>query len=157
MSAPDYGEVATTDDLPQPDEAVIVASIHPQHSQAILDGTKTVELRRRLPKRDADWVLIHETAPTSMVVGHVEVYGVLTGPARFFWEQFAGRVGEVSEAEFHAYFDGMELAQGLLLFNPVRWSTPLPIDLLGLTRPPQSWGYVDVDRAAEAMVLGGGS
>jgi predicted transcriptional regulator len=53
----------------------IVASIHPRHAQAILDGTKTVELRRKVWRMGAeiDRMFLYETAPTSALVGHVRV------------------------------------------------------------------------------------
>jgi predicted transcriptional regulator len=66
----------------------IVASIHPRHAQAILDGTKTVELRRKVWRMGAeiDRMFLYETAPTSALVGHVRVGVCRTMPPDELWD-----------------------------------------------------------------------
>ena len=121
----------------------IVASIHPRHAQAILNGTKTIELRKRPPGCGEliDRMYIYETAPTSLVVGRVEVGAIVRAVPESFWTHYGARTG-VSEAEFFEYFGGAVEASGIEIGFPRRYARPYPIAELGLTRPPQSWCYV---------------
>lgn len=119
----------------------IVASIHPRHAQAILNGTKTIELRRKLPKRSVGLMYIYETAPTSMVIGAVQVMAVDERQKGEMWAVHGPWSG-VTETEFYDYFDGAALAGGLVLRYPDNFKAAYPITDLGLTRPPQSWCYV---------------
>ena len=50
----------------------LLISLHPRHSQNILSGKKTIELRKTNP-RPVDKVLIYETLPTASIVGWFEV------------------------------------------------------------------------------------
>ena len=121
----------------------IVASVHPRHAQAILDGTKTIELRKR-PPRCGEFIgrmYIHETAPTSLVVGRVEVGAIVRAVPESFWTHYGARTG-VSEAEFFEYFGGAVEACGIEVGFPRRYARPWPVTELGLKRPPQSWCYV---------------
>ena len=87
----------------------IVASIHPRHAQAILNGTKTIELRRKLPKQSVGLMYIYETAPTSMVIGAVQVMAVDGRQKGEMWAVHGPWSG-VTETEFYDYFDGAALA-----------------------------------------------
>lgn len=121
----------------------IVASIHPRHAQAILDGTKTVELRRKVWRMGAeiDRMFLYETAPTSALVGHVRVGVCRTMPPEALWGHLGARTG-VTREEFDAYFDGRAEAHGIEVFRPRRFIGRWSITDLGLKRPPQSWCYV---------------
>ena len=135
----------------------IVASIHPRHAQAILDGTKTVELRRKVWRMGAeiDRMFLYETAPTSALVGHVRVGVCRTMPPDELWGHLGARTG-VTREEFDAYFDGRDEAHGIGLEWSCRYDHPHPITDLGLERPPQSWCYVPEPGAGVGGVGGGG-
>ncbi len=121
----------------------IVASIHPRHAQAILDGTKTVELRRKIWRSgvEVDRMYIYETTPTRLIVGHVAVVHTNTLPPGDIWYHYGDRA-LVTAAEFDDYFSGAEEAHALVVGRPFRYDHPYPIAKLGLRRPPQSWCYV---------------
>ena len=121
----------------------IVASVHPRHAQAILDGTKTVELRKRAPRcaELIDRMYIYETAPTSLVVGRVMVVSIQCLSPDALWMYYGHRTC-VTEAEFFEYFDGHLEAYGIEVAVPRRYARPWAITDLGLKRPPQSWCYV---------------
>ena len=51
----------------------IILPIKKKYSDDILDGSKKYELRRSVPRRTVDDILIYETAPMSKVVGQIKI------------------------------------------------------------------------------------
>ena len=51
---------------------IILMSIHPEYAEALLDGTKTVELRKSPVAGDISHIVIYATAPVQRVLGWVE-------------------------------------------------------------------------------------
>ena len=119
-------------------EAII--SIKPTYAEAILNGTKTVELRRRIPATQIGTRLwIYATRPTAAVIGSATVAGIIRGIPDQIWKETSSSAG-ISREKFDAYFDGSDEAIGLILTNITR-SNPVNISQLRLVRvgfhPPQ--------------------
>jgi predicted transcriptional regulator len=58
-----------------PDASDALISIRPGYANAILDGTKTIELRRRVPELVSGTRLwIYATRPTAAVVGVAPIH-----------------------------------------------------------------------------------
>lgn len=138
---------------------VALLSIHKRHADAILDGSKTIELRKCPPKQPISHVLLYVTKPTQRVVGVVEVDEVLhQGERQFghFWGVFGWRASTTSFAEARCYFGapwpGKHVGSGILLGKAVRFP-PLPLSAFGIARAPQSFCYVDDADAAWAASI----
>lgn len=138
---------------------VALFSIHKRHADAILDGSKTIELRKRLPRQPVSHLLLYVTEPMARVVGVVEVDEVLHhGDRQFaaFWACFGWRATTTTMDEARAYFDDARdhehVGSGILLGKAVRFP-PLPLSAFGIQRPPQSFCYVRADEAAWAASI----
>jgi hypothetical protein len=71
-----------------PDAADAIISIHPGYADAILAGTKTIELRRRVPKLTTGSQLwIYATRPTGAVIGVVTVQDVTKAHPMTIWKK----------------------------------------------------------------------
>ena len=100
------------------DDALI--SIKPKYAQAILDGTKTVELRRRIPfVRRGTTLWIYATRPRSAIVGSAVIDEIIEGSPTEIWDKCMDRTA-VTRCEFDEYFVGTERALALVLSNVVR-------------------------------------
>ena len=133
-------------------EAII--SIKPQFAEAILDGSKTVELRRRIPRLKVGTRLwIYATMPTGAVIGCATVEGIAKGTPEDLWAAFSDRSG-VSREIFDQYFSGTEQAIALQLTDIIR-ARPIQISQLKSIRagfhPPQ---VISLLTDAEANSLG---
>jgi predicted transcriptional regulator len=94
-------------------EAII--SIHPKFAEAILCGSKTVELRRRIPNLEIGTRLwIYATRPTTAVIGSVIVDAIFRGSPELAWKKYSKQAA-VERAEFDRYFDGAKEAVVILL------------------------------------------
>jgi predicted transcriptional regulator len=128
------------------ERSALLMSIKPRFANAILDGEKTVELRRKAPTQTPPTVVIYGSGSERRILGTAQLDGVHTAPPDEIWSRFGERAG-VTRADFDLYFVGCELASALELSDPNR--VRAEIDLDGLRemgiRPPQSWRYLSDD------------
>ena len=118
-----------------------IISIHPHHAQAILDGAKTIELRRRIPTLSVGTRLwIYATRPVGAVIGVATVERIVRGEPEQIWLEFGDQSG-IGRDDFDSYFDGSSIAIGLLLVNAQRNAEQVAIEKLRRIRegfhPPQ--------------------
>jgi predicted transcriptional regulator len=115
----------------------VLMSIRPVYSNAIFDGSKTVELRRRRPSfSPGTRVLVYSTSPDQRVQGAFEVRGVIADAPDALWAAVQHRAC-VDRQTFDAYFAGCETAYAIEVENPRRIQ-PVPLPM----RPPQSYQFL---------------
>ncbi len=147
QSAADAVPVATDDALDEePEERALFISVKPRYANAILEGSKTVELRRTRPHLpDGSLVILYSSTPTRAVVGWAHHAGIRVGTPIEIWDKY-GTAAAIDETDYDAYFDGTDQAFALEL-NCVVAVQPIPLDVIrsiGI-QPPQSWRYVPAD------------
>lgn len=105
-------------------------SLEDRHATRILDGTKTVELRRR-PMHVAIGavVWIYVKMPLGSVVGCATVTGLHTLAPGTLWDRF-GAVSGLQQHEFFEYFSGLPKAFAMELSKPTRLATPVSLTTL---------------------------
>ena len=125
---------------------VLVLSLKPRFAEAILDGTKTVELRRVMPRITIPTLAsLYASGPERSLVGTCVVKEVVQCGLEELWARFGDRTG-LSPSEFEEYFAGRAQGVALLLDEVERLSERIALDALRRAsgfRPPQSFGYVD--------------
>jgi predicted transcriptional regulator len=126
---------------------VILLSIRPRFATMILEGTKTVELRRTRPGvTEGDILLIYVSSPTKHIAGYSFINDVIFGSPRQIWTSVKAEAG-ISWSEYHHYFTGVDTAYAIRL----RCIRPLsrPIELEAIRKawpgfvPPQVYRYVN--------------
>ncbi len=124
-------------------------SIHPEFAQAIMDGKKTVEFRKRPMAPDVSHVLIYATLPIGALLGWFAVDGQYTTESGDLWKKFR-RDGAISRTRFFEYFDSGAIGTGIKVGSVVRFKRPLLLSSLdGVRRPPQSFQYLTEEQASE--------
>lgn len=123
----------------------VVLSVKPRYADKILDGTKTVELRRRfsdaIPSGANAW--IYSTTPTKAMTGRATIADVQKMPLRQMWAKHRLSVA-INKHEFEAYFSGLESGYAIVLQSPRPLHTPIAlVDLRSFCdfEPPQSYLY----------------
>ena len=128
-------------------DRMIVLSLKPRFAEAILAGTKTVELRRTTPKIEVPTrALLYASTPVRALLGSCIITSVNSVPLSDLWREFGSRA-DLPYHEFKRYFEGVEVGTALTL----DYQRPLPrkVPLRDLRakrrgfRPPQSFSYVD--------------
>lgn len=125
----------------------LLVSIRPEYASKILDGQKTVELRRRFPEARAigATILIYSSSPVQAIVGYATIKDVLRLPVKSIWQEHAVAAC-ISKADFDAYFAGLTEGYAILLTDVKPLSNQLKANDLqeefGFVAP-QSFRYVD--------------
>lgn len=130
---------------------VVLMSIHPAYADRIMCGTKRVEFRKRPVRQDVTHVMIYATAPVSAVVGAFTVAGQETMEPEGLWSRFHTVAG-ITKRRFFDYFNGRSTGTGIIVQQVLLPEAPLSLSLdLGVTRPPQSYQYLQADAAQAAL------
>jgi len=123
----------------------VVLSIKPQYSSKIIEGTKTIELRRRFPINVPQGTLafIYSTTPEKALIGYAEIVSVTKEPISHMWHAHKEEAC-ISKRDFESYFSGQDFGFALR-FRSAR-SFKQAIDLTELRErfsfePPQSFLY----------------
>jgi predicted transcriptional regulator/DNA-binding XRE family transcriptional regulator len=124
----------------------MIFSIRPVHAQKILDGSKTVELRRRFTDgvKPGTLALIYSTSPTSALTGSARIRDVQRLAVPDIWRRH--RSGAcLRKKEFEDYFSGLDSGYAIVLASAK--PLPRPVGLPELRErfgfePPQSYQYM---------------
>jgi predicted transcriptional regulator len=131
----------------------LFVSLKPRFATMLLDGTKTVELRRVRPDVSVGApVLLYASSPTRALVGTATVDAIDVGSVLEIWQRHRGDVG-VTSSEFEDYFAGAAAAVAISLRNVAAIpGGEIPLSELRRRRrgfrPPQSFRYFDSETAA---------
>ena len=120
----------------------ILLSIKPEYAYKILTGTKKYEYRKRLPQKSIDKIVIYSTAPDSMLIGEVNVCGVLIASPTSIWKKTKKNAG-ISRDKYREYFKGCKTAVAFCLGSPTIYEKKISLDEIGIDFPPQSFVYLE--------------
>jgi predicted transcriptional regulator len=133
-------------------DPVLFVSLKPRFAELILCGEKTVELRRVAPSVDPGaLVILYASSPVMEVVGTARVAALETASPTALWHRHGAECG-LARNDFRAYFAGVRKAVAISLEEVRRLEQAVPLAELrrrwaGFS-PPQSWRYLDAERAA---------
>lgn len=134
----------------------IVLSLRPRFADAILNGSKTAELRRqRVNAPPGTPVILYSSSPVMAVVGTARIAAIHTCSPDQAWQQYRRRLG-LTRDEFDTYLDGSSIACVLELTAVQTLDSPLPLHQLRRTatfQPPQSYRYLSADDPAALREL----
>lgn len=137
----------------------LLISLHPQHSKNILDGKKTIELRKVSPKHELPdflpsgkfncnrilfpgftQVLIYEVKPTAAIVGIVKPVEILEKTCSE-WHKFTSELC-LSMYDIEEYLGG-RCGYGIKLKDPQKIN-PIPLPKMKELKinPPQCYRYL---------------
>ena len=122
-------------------EAVLM-SIHPQYAEAIFNGKKRFEFRKKRFRRNVSRMFVYSTSPISAVIGFANITGFVEGTPDEVWRICASQ-GAIRREDFFAYFDGCTSAIAICIDAAIRYDEAQTLaEFLPGARPPQSYLYV---------------
>ncbi|MFC8045122.1 hypothetical protein [Nocardia sp. NPDC057353] len=123
----------------------LLLSLRPRFAEAILDGSKTVELRRtRVSAPSGTLLVLYASSPVMAVVGVATLADRDTASPSAIWRRHRHHIG-LSHAEFTDYFEGTEQATAISVIAPHSLPSPLTLGQLrahSAFQPPQSYRYL---------------
>ena len=119
----------------------VILSIKPKYCEAIGQGTKRFEFRRKVFNKETKFVYMYSSSPVKKIVGKFLVKNIIEDNPKKIWEN-CQRFSGLDEATFFDYFDGSERGfaieiKDLKMFEPVE-----PNTILSNFHPPQSYCYI---------------
>ncbi len=128
-------------------ENSILLSIKPYYVEKIFEGSKTIELRRKMPKqiKENSLVVVYSTSPTKSIFGAFKVKGILEATKENLWEKVQLKAA-VNNSEFEEYFNGCEVGYGIEIGEKYSFENPISLNKLrevdGSFNVPQSFRYL---------------
>ena len=133
-------------------EKDVLISVKPQYANLLVDGVKSVELRRKFSESLAPGTkcIIYSTSPQKKVIGHCKIDLVNKLNLDELWIKYASRA-LISWEDFSNYFNDLEFGFAIEVYGYTRYERPIDLDhIMGAdSRPPQSYRYISNDFAAE--------
>ncbi|MER6178595.1 ASCH domain-containing protein [Streptosporangium sp. NPDC001681] len=124
----------------------VLLALKPRFANAILDGSKTVELRRqRVGLTPGTVLLIYASSPVMAILGTARVRKIERERPEDIWSQYAAHVG-LHRDEYDAYLKGVEFASAITLEQPSILDKPITLkELRGEQsfHPPQSYCFIN--------------
>jgi predicted transcriptional regulator len=122
-------------------------SVRPRFAEAILDGSKTVEVRRRrVWIADGSLCLLYASSPMRALVGAVRVRQTAVDTPEDLWLRWGGQTG-LTRNEYDEYIEGSVLPCAIVVDAAMRLRDPVPLDELrrrqGDFVTPQSYRFLD--------------
>lgn len=122
----------------------VLISIKHKYATQIYDGTKRYELRHNAPSFNRNTRLwIYEPKPIGMITGFVDFKDCLIAEPWSIWLHYRTALG-VTHEEFANYYNHRKQAFAWHLFDPVKLLEPISLTDIGLTRPPQSYQFLNL-------------
>ncbi len=120
---------------------VALLSIKPHYANAILDGKKKVEFRKRKFGKAVSHVILYATAPIMRIVGWFRVGPLHELSPERLWRRFSA-VGGISREDFSAYYSGVSSGVAIAVADAQRLKKPLALKRISSSPPPQSYSYL---------------
>lgn len=128
----------------------VVLSLRANHAAAVMQGRKTIELRKRFTSR---WVgrsaSVYSTGGLGSLLGTVTIGDVVKGNPEDIWERFGTRMS-CTKAEYDTYAGHGRAVFAIELSDPRPYQAPVPLSQLSHLmgehlRPPQSYSTYSSD------------
>lgn len=117
-------------------------AIHPVYADAILNGAKHVEFRKRKLADDIKTVIIYATSPVRRVVGEFSIRETVVDDPETIWRRF-GKVGVIDRDAYGAYYANSESAVAFVVDQAKRYEMPQSLnELKSAPAVPQSFSYI---------------
>lgn len=131
---------------PSDPPSTVLLSLRPRFAAGLLDGTKTVEIRRgRAHLEQGATCLLYSSSPERALVGTAEVASTHVGPPSVIWDRW-GRYTGLARSEFDQYLEGRSEATAIVMEAACRFPVSIPLnELRGRQKgfvTPQSYRFV---------------
>lgn len=133
------------------EQRIVLLSLRPRFATAILEGKKTVELRRvHMLAPAGSLLLLYSSSPMRAIVGTATLDRLQESTPRQLWEEVMSRAA-ISRGEYDEYYRGARRAFALHLRDVRALPTPSPLAVMRSSAgvsPAQSFRYVTADEAS---------
>lgn len=137
------------------DERVALLSVRPRFADALLDGSKTVEIRRRRAHiANGSLCLVYASSPARALLGAIRVRETDTGMPDVLWRRWGDQTG-LARDEYDTYLVGSTQPCAIVVDAATRFTGPVALPELRLRQnafvTPQSYRFLQEDELASLL------
>lgn len=130
----------------------VILSIKPIYAEAIMAGTKKVEFRKKIFKRDVEKIFIYSSMPKKMIIGYFTILDIVEDTPSNIWKEFK-EVGGISEKDFFEYYKNTEKAFSIKIDKVVKFKEEIePEEFIEEFNAPQSYIYIEQKTTANSRL-----
>lgn len=123
----------------------ILLSVKPQYANPLVDGTKTIELRKKFPINiiEGTKIYIYSSSPEKKVIGEVFIEKVEILPIDDLWDTVSTKA-MISWSDFKTYYADKEVGYAIHVSHAKRYDSPSFLDDINpnIKQAPQSYQYL---------------
>lgn len=124
----------------------LLISVHPNYAYKIINGEKTIELRKNRPNiRIGDYVIIYATHPIMAIIGFGKVKNLIITSPDNMWENYSGKLG-ITKESFSQYYKETNKAIGIEIEAICKFEIGLMLKQVRKYHPnftpPQTYKYI---------------
>ncbi|MCC9061444.1 hypothetical protein [Flavobacterium piscisymbiosum] len=130
----------------------VILSIKPIYAEAIMAGTKKVEFRKKIFKREVEKIFIYSSMPKKMIIGYFTILEVIEDTPSNIWKEFKD-VGGISEKDFFDYYKNTEKGFSIKIDKVVKFKEEIePEEFIEEFCAPQSYIYIEQKTTANSRL-----
>ena len=118
----------------------VLLSIKPIYANKILNWEKVFELRKFIPKKEFDTVVVYSSSPEKKIIWEFKVDWIIQENLDKLWD-ITKEWSCVDKKFFDEYFKWKDKWYAIKVKNPIKYKEDLPITIYAKT-PPQSFMYI---------------
>ena len=123
----------------------ILLSVKPQYANPLVDGTKTIELRKKFPTEieKGTTIYIYSSFPEKKVIGEVKIKKVEMLTIAKLWKVSCSKAF-ISWSDFKDYFNNKEFGYAIHVYKAKRYEEALNLKGINpeISQAPQSYRYL---------------
>ena len=136
---------------------ILLISVKPEFANKIMEGSKTIELRKSAPKtEEGDLIVIYSTMPEKAVLGIGTVGEIIKSSPEEIWLNHSEQLG-IDKLRFDQYYSGHSSAIGIAINNIRKYTEKVPLSLIKEKfprfSPPQTFRYLNEDESLKNFLL----
>lgn len=131
-------------------KSILLLSIKPKYANLIRNGTKTVELRKRMPKKDCKIALVYESHPIKKASFLIKIKRIESRPKKVIWEKYSKKCA-ISKKYFNQYYKDSKESIAIIIDDIIpleKHLTRKRLEKMGLI-PPQDYRYIKQEMMAK--------
>jgi predicted transcriptional regulator len=121
----------------------VILSIKPIYAQAIMSGTKKVEFRKKIFKRQVDKIFVYSSSPEKKILGFFTIKEIVENSPENLWNEF-NEVGGIEKKDFFNYYQDSETGFSIKISEVEKFENGIdPADFFENFCAPQSFIYLE--------------
>lgn len=121
----------------------VILSIKPIYAKKIMDGTKTVEFRKKVFKKPIDKVFVYSSAPQKKIIGYFTVKEIIEDSPQNLWDEFRD-MGGIDKDSFFDYYRDYSTGFSIKISKVKKFKKEIdPCEYFDNFNAPQSYIYLE--------------